>query len=84
MAKQRRPCPRGLYEGCPIPRELCTEDHVQTGVWHCLRFLKDLEGFLFETEEDSERTEFGCLPVDPADEEVTSLEQLLRILEAEE
>ena len=79
MPKVRRPCPRGLYDGCPIPRELCFEDHEKSGQWHCLKFLKDLEFFLFGRDEDepdpSEPNESG---------DVTTLEDLLRVLEGEQ
>jgi hypothetical protein len=74
MAKKKRPCPRGLYDGCPIPRELCGDDFERTGKWHCLRFLKDLEWFVFEDDapehSDTEQSEG-----------VTSMEELMRILE---
>lgn len=50
MGKTRRPCPRGLYDGCPIPRELCTEDFERTGAWHCLKFLREFEHFVFGAE----------------------------------
>jgi hypothetical protein len=52
MAKKRRPCPRGLYDGCPIPRELCSEDFDRTGHWHCIQFLKEFEWFVFGSGED--------------------------------
>lgn len=81
MPKQRRPCPRGLFDGCPIPRELCTEYHEKTGTWHCLKFLKDLEMFLFGSDEpEPEPMAEGW------DEsgEVTTLEDLMRVLEAEQ
>ena len=74
MPKVRRPCPRGLYDGCPIPRELCSEDYEKTGQWRCLNFLKDLEFFLFgrdEADQDpSEPDESG---------EITTLADLLRV-----
>lgn len=78
MAKVRRPCPRGLFDGCPIPREMCTEDYAKTKKWHCLAFLKDLEFFLFggpEGEESEDFLEGG---------EVASMDELLRTLEGEE
>lgn len=77
MAKKKRPCPRGLYNGCPIPRELCTEDYERTGSWHCLQFLKDLEWFVFEDDANEDRD------VEQA-EGVTSMEELIRILESGE
>ena len=75
MARKRRPCPRGLYNGCPIPRELCTEDHERTGAWHCLKFLQEFEWFVFgaDTEED--------VPQAQETEEIVSLEDLMRVLE---
>ena len=48
MGKKRRPCPRGLYDGCPIPRELCSEDYARTGEWHCLKFCASLSGLCLE------------------------------------
>ncbi len=73
MGKKRRPCPRGLYDGCPIPRELCTEDFERTGVWHCLTFLRDFERFVFGVEEEDEAVEEG--------EGIVTLEGLMRALE---
>ncbi|MGA1195223.1 MAG: hypothetical protein ACO36I_01850 [Candidatus Latescibacterota bacterium] len=76
MAKKRRPCPRGLYDGCPIPRELCSEDFARTGQWHCLKFLREFEWFVFgsdvhETHEaDAEQGE-----------KIVSMEELMRVLE---
>ncbi len=75
MAKKKRPCPRGLYNGCPIPRELCSEDFERTGIWHCLKFLKDLEWFVFADDLDD--------GVEEVHEGVASMEELLRILESE-
>lgn len=72
--KKRRPCPRGLYDGCPIPREVCSEDYRRTGEWHCLKFLKEFEWFLFPSEDTPEET-----PVEGS--EVVSLEDLMRVLE---
>lgn len=75
MPKVRRPCPRGLYDGCPIPREMCTSDYEKTGKWHCIKFLKDLEFFLFgrpETEEPDAFEQSG---------EVANMADLMRILE---
>ena len=77
MAKKRRPCPRGLYDGCPIPRELCTEDFQRTGEWHCLAFLKEFEWFVFGTDEVDRSAEADV----PAGEEIVSLEELMRVLE---
>ena len=76
MAKRkRRPCPRGLFDGCPIPRELCTEDHNRTGEWHCLELLGDFETFVFPAEgEEEEAEEVG--------DGITTLEDLVRALEA--
>ena len=72
MAKKRRPCPRGLYDGCPIPRELCTEDHERTGTWHCLKFLREFEWFVFGADEEEEA---------PEGEEIVSLDELMRVIE---
>ena len=72
MSKKKRPCPRGLFDGCPIPRELCRDDFENTGSWHCLQFLRDLEGFIFGEDVDEKRSE-----------DVTPAEQLIRILESE-
>ena len=71
---KRRPCPRGLYDGCPIPRELCSSDHARTGSWHCLDLLKDFEQFLFADgdEKDVEEVQSG---------EATTLEELMAALE---
>jgi hypothetical protein len=75
MAKRRRrPCPRGLFDGCPIPRELCTEDYDRTGEWHCLELLKDFEAFIFPSEEDEAGAE-------EAEGGITTLEDLVRALE---
>ena len=75
MAKKRRPCPRGLYDGCPIPRELCTEDYKRTGEWHCLELLRDFEGLVFGTEKEESVEE-----QEPAGEGIVSLEDLMRVL----
>ena len=76
MAKKRRPCPRGLYDGCPIPRELCSEDFERTGQWHCLKFLKEFEWFVFGSDEDDARD------LDFVDgEQIVSLDELMRVLE---
>ena len=83
MPKTRRPCPRGLYDGCPIPRELCTEDHEKTGQWHCLKFLKDLEFFLFGKDEE-EQEEQEVYQETYHETEVATLEDLMRVLEGEE
>ncbi|MDP6037885.1 MAG: hypothetical protein QGG64_04995 [Candidatus Latescibacteria bacterium] len=83
MAKKRRPCPRGLHDGCPIPRELCSEDYERTGHWHCLKFLREFEWFVFGTgEEEPEHhtTESDAM----AGEEIVSLEDLMRVLEGME
>ena len=77
MAKARRPCPRGLFDGCPIPRELCTEDYEKTGEWHCLKFLNDLDFFIFgsaEVEQSEEPEPYL------EGEQVVSLEDLMRVL----
>jgi hypothetical protein len=79
VPKVRRPCPRGLYNGCPIPRELCTEDHEATGKWHCLKFLNDLDFFLFGRLEEDEDHDFV-----KESEDVVSLEDLMRVLGEEE
>jgi len=78
MPKVRRPCPRGLYNGCLIPRELCTEDHEKTGKWHCMKFLNDLDFFLFGSSEAEERD------VVRESEEMVSLEDLMRVLGEED
>ena len=81
MGKKRRQCPRGRYDGCPIPRELCTEDYESTGTWHCLQFLKDLEWFVFE----GDRSEEGEMDRGGGPSEgVASIEELIRILESGE
>ncbi len=74
MANKRRPCPRGLYNGCPIPRELCGEDYRRTGQWHCVKFLKEFEWFVFGTGDGPAETEAL------AGEEIVSLEDLMRLL----
>ena len=80
MPRARRPCPRGLFDGCPIPRELCTEDHEKTGEWHCLRFLKDLDFFVFGSDEadatDGHHERYQ-------ETEVATLEDLMRVLEGD-
>ena len=75
MGKHRRPCPRGLYDGCPIPRELCKEDFERTGVWHCLTFLGDFERFVFGAEDGME-DELGG-----EEEKIVTLEDLIQVLE---
>jgi hypothetical protein len=82
VPKVRRPCPRGLYDGCPIPRELCTEDHEKTGQWHCLKFLKDLEFFVFGNADQDDVRE--PIQENYQETEVTTLEDLLKVLEGEE
>ena len=80
MPKKRRPCPRGLYDGCPIPRELCSEDYARTGEWHCLKFLREFEWFVFGTSgEDAAPQSLAR-----AEEEIVSLEDLIRVLEGME
>jgi len=54
---ERRPCPRGLEDECPIPRELCWEAYEQAGTWQCERLLEDFEWFVFG--EDEEEDLFG-------------------------
>ena len=79
MAKKRRPCPRSLYDGCPIPRELCVEDHARTGQWHCLKFLREFEWFVFGIEEEDaapDALKEGAM----AEREIASLEDLMRVL----
>jgi hypothetical protein len=77
MAKKRRSCPRGLYDGCPIPRELCSEDYVRTGAWHCLELLSEFEAMVFGTDED----DLSQVGEDPAMEgEIVSLEDLIKAL----
>ena len=79
MPKARRLCPRGLYNGCPIPRELCSEDHEATRKWRCLKFLNDLDFFLFGRAEEDKDHDFV-----KESEDVVSLEDLMRILGEEE
>ncbi|MFT5367131.1 MAG: hypothetical protein ACI8V2_002089 [Candidatus Latescibacterota bacterium] len=79
MAKKRRPCPRGLYDGCPIPRELCSEDFERTGQWHCLKFLKEFEWFVFGTGE----IETLVSDVEQG-ESIVSMDELMRVLEGME
>jgi len=67
-----RPCPRGLFDGCPIPRELCTEDFERSGTWHGLSFLHELVWFVFPAEEAE--TKAG---------KVSGLADLLRTLKCE-
>lgn len=76
MAKKRRPCPRGLYDGCPIPRELCTEDFERSGQWHCLKFLKEFEWFVFGTGEIETHVSGG-----EQGEKIVSMDELMRVLE---
>lgn len=73
--RKGRPCPRGLYDGCPIPRELCTEDFARTGSWHCLDLIKDFESYIFPTAEE-EQFEQGT-----TGSEIESLEDLLLLLQ---
>lgn len=80
MPKAKRPCPRGLYDGCPIPRELCTEDHEKTGQWHCLKFLREFERFVFGSGHEEEPLEEDAY----VETEVTTLEELMRVLEGED
>ena len=75
MAKKRRPCPRGLYDGCPIPRELCREDFDKTGEWHCLKFLKEFEWFVFGSGAEEPQGE------DLNGEQIVSMEELMQVLE---
>ena len=78
MARKRRPCPRKLYDGCPIPRELCTEDFEKTGSWHCIEFLHEFERMVFGIEE----AESAKNPEEAGIEgEIVSLEELLKALE---
>lgn len=76
MAKKRRPCPRGLYDGCPIPRELCTEDFQRSGEWHCLKFLKEFEWFVFGSSQ-SDQTDTDVT----SESGIVSMEDLMRVLE---
>ncbi len=76
MAKKRRPCPRGLYDGCPIPRELCSEDYERTGQWHCLKFLREFEWFVF----GSDAPEMQEADAEQG-EKIVSMEELMRVLE---
>lgn len=75
MAKKRRPCPRGLYDGCPIPRELCREDYEKTGQWHCLKLLKEFEWFVFGSGEEELQGAEGN------EEQIVSMDELMRVLE---
>jgi len=52
--RKMRPCPRGLEDTCPIPRELCVEEHERGGGWNCEKLLDAFEWFVFENEEDQE------------------------------
>ncbi|RKY64638.1 MAG: hypothetical protein DRQ08_07285 [Candidatus Latescibacterota bacterium] len=47
-----RPCPRGLEDSCPIPRELCLEEYERTGQWQCEKLLAEFEWFVFGEEDD--------------------------------
>ena len=77
LANKRRACPRGLYDGCPIPRELCTEAYQKTGVWHCLEFLHEFESLIFSVEDD----EVGQVgDEERLDGEIVSLEELMEAL----
>ena len=76
--KRPRPCPRGLYHGCPIPRELCREGFQRSGAWNCLELLRDFEWFVFS--DRGEATGTGN-EASPAAEGVASLEELIRVLE---
>ena len=49
-----RPCPRGLEDTCPIPRELCVEEYQRVGRWNCEKLLDEFEWFVFEAEEEQE------------------------------
>ena len=80
MAKKRRPCPRGLHDGCPIPRELCSEDYERTGQWHCLKFLREFEWFVFGTDEDDAGPQ-ALEGENASGEEIVSLEDLMRVIE---
>ena len=57
MEKKRRPCPRGLEDNCPIPRELCYEELARSGDWNCEKLLREFERFVFgdPENEDTER-----------------------------
>ncbi len=81
MPKVRRPCPRELYDGCPIPRELCSEDYEKTVQWHCLKLLKEMEMFLFGSPEE-DGPEYPENYDDSG--EVTTLEDLMRVLACED
>ena len=83
MGKARRPCPRGLYDGCPISRELCTAEHEQTGQWNCLKLLEDLEFFLFGSSETGESQEEIYQKSYDDSGEVRTLEDLMCVLEGE-
>ena len=74
--RKRRPCPRGLYNGCPIPRELCTGGHARTGRWPCLDLLAELEWFVFEGEASDRSQE--AEPLEAAG--VETLEDLMAAL----
>ena len=76
--KGRRPCPRALYDGCPIPRELCQGEFERSGEWNCLELLRDFEWFVFGGPEGGE-TDDDDAP--PGPEGLASLEELMRVLE---
>ena len=81
MGKKRRPCPRGLYDGCPIPRELCGEDFEATGRWHCMKFLADFEWCVFGSEaEDTSQARANAKQGD----QIVSMEDLMQVLEGME
>ena len=48
--RRMRPCPRGLEDTCPIPRELCIEAYQRVGRWDCGELLDAFEWFVFEDE----------------------------------
>jgi hypothetical protein len=77
--KGRRPCPRALYDECPIPRELCREGFERSGQWTCLELLRDFEAFVFGDSGGGEGPSAEGTP--PEGEGVTSLEELIRVLE---
>ena len=71
--RSRRPCPRGLYDGCPIPRWLCADDLARTGEWRCLERLREFEAFIFPADEDADS--------DDSTGDAVSLDDLMRVLE---
>lgn len=57
--RKMRPCPRGVEDTCPIPRELCVEEYQRAGRWNCEKLLDEFEWFVFEDEEEEDRSEWS-------------------------